>query len=87
MEDDAGQDQPKSTTFHGSNWTVNKIKVLHLVEDLKPGGLENIIADIACGLNREAFDVEVWAVVKGGEVAEELLKAGIIQELKVHNNS
>jgi glycosyltransferase involved in cell wall biosynthesis len=59
---------------------MDKKRLIHLVEDLKPGGLENVIADIACGLNREEFDVEVWAVVKGGEVAEELLKKGI----KVH---
>jgi glycosyltransferase involved in cell wall biosynthesis len=51
--------------------------VLHLVEDLKRGGLETVIAEIAYGLNKEAFTVEVWAVVRGGEVAEELRNNGV----------
>jgi glycosyltransferase involved in cell wall biosynthesis len=56
---------------------MNKIKVLHLVEDLKRGGLETVIAEIAYRLNKQAFDVEVWAVVRGGEVAEDLRNNGV----------
>ena len=49
-----------------------KIKVLQLVEDLKRGGAERVIADISLGLNRDRYDVSVWCVSKGGPVAEEL---------------
>lgn len=52
-------------------------KVLHLVEDLKIGGLERVIASIVLGLDRTRYDVEAWCLVRGGEIAEELVEKGI----------
>lgn len=63
-----------------------KIKILYLVEDLKRGGLENIIAALARGLDQEKYAVQVWCVVAGGEVADELVKAGIcVRVLNIRN--
>ncbi len=52
-------------------------KVLHLVEDLKIGGLERVIASIVMGLDTTRYEVEVWCLVRGGEIAEELVEKGI----------
>jgi len=56
---------------------MKKIKVLQLVEDLKLGGLERVIADIALGLDRKKFEVSVWCIARGGEIADELKEKGI----------
>ena len=58
-----------------------KKKVLHLVEDLGVGGLERVLATIVLGLDKRKFDVEVWCLAEGGEVAAELVQKGI--KLKV----
>jgi len=60
---------------------MKKVKVLHLVEDLKIGGLERVIADIAQGLDKKKFEVGVWCVARSGEVATELEEKGI--EVKI----
>jgi len=52
-------------------------KVLHIVEDLEIGGLERVIASIVMGLDRIRYEVEVWCLVRGGEIAEELVEKGI----------
>jgi glycosyltransferase involved in cell wall biosynthesis len=51
--------------------------VIHLVEDLKVGGQEKVIASIATGLDREKFKVEIWCLARGGAVADWLRQAGI----------
>lgn len=56
---------------------MNQIKVIQLVEDLKIGGAERVIADIAEGLDRKKYDVSVWCVTRGGETASELSDKGI----------
>ena len=56
---------------------MQKIRALHLVEDLKIGGAERLIADIAEGLDSQKFDVTVWCVARGGEIADELNEKGI----------
>jgi glycosyltransferase involved in cell wall biosynthesis len=56
---------------------TRRIKVIHMVEDLKVGGLEKVIATIASGLSPEKFDVEIWCLVRGGAVADWLRQAGI----------
>jgi glycosyltransferase involved in cell wall biosynthesis len=53
------------------------IKVIHLVEDLKVGGQEKVIASIATGLDPKKFDVEIWCLARGGAVADWLRQAGI----------
>jgi hypothetical protein len=54
-----------------------RIKVIHLVEDLKVGGQERVIATIATGLDPEKFDVKIWCLARGGAVADWLRQAGI----------
>ncbi len=68
---------------------MNQIKVIHLVEDLKIGGAERVIADIAEGLDGKEYDVSVWCVTRGGETASELIKNGIkvsILGISTHHN-
>jgi len=65
------------------------IKVVHIVEDLKIGGIERVIANIVLGLNREKFSPSVWCLSKGGEIADELSQKGIkveIFDMKSHRN-
>ncbi|MFH1904709.1 MAG: glycosyltransferase [bacterium] len=68
---------------------MRKIKVIHLVEDLKIGGLERVVATIAEGLDKEKYDVEVWCVARDGEIADELkgkgIKVKILGILTYHN--
>ena len=51
---------------------MNRIKVVHIVEDLKVGGQEHVIASLVRGLDPAAFDVRVWCTQAGGQVADEL---------------
>lgn len=53
-----------------------KIRVLQIVEDLRVGGLERVIATIVSGLNRSEFESETWCLAEGGNVAEELIASG-----------
>jgi len=53
------------------------ITVLHLVEDMKIGGLERVLASIVLHLDKEKFQPEVWCLARGGEMAEELLCRGV----------
>jgi len=55
---------------------MTKLKVLQLVEDLKIGGLERVIASIAYGLDRKRYDIEVWCFSGRGDIAEELTGNG-----------
>lgn len=52
------------------------IKVIQLVEDLKVGGQEKVIASLARGLDPKKFDVEIWCLARGGAVADWLRRAG-----------
>jgi glycosyltransferase involved in cell wall biosynthesis len=54
-----------------------RLKVIHIVEDLKVGGLEKVIASIATGLDTKKFDVEIWCLARGGAVAEWLKQKGV----------
>jgi glycosyltransferase involved in cell wall biosynthesis len=60
---------------------MTQLKVIHLVEDLKIGGAERVIADTALGLDRKKYDASVWCVTRGGETASELSEKGI--EVKI----
>lgn len=48
------------------------IKVIHIVEDLRTGGLERTIAEIVMRLNKDKFRAGVWCLSRGGEIYEEL---------------
>ncbi len=52
---------------------IKRTRVLQLVEDLKIGGLERVIANIAEGLNKEKYKVSIWCLAYGGEIANELI--------------
>jgi glycosyltransferase involved in cell wall biosynthesis len=54
-----------------------KKSILHVVEDLKIGGLERVIESIVVGLDREKYHVEVWCLARGGDIAESLKLRGI----------
>ena len=68
---------------------TRRIKVIHLVEDLKVGGQEKVIATIATGLDTEKFDLEIWCLARGGAVADWLRQSGIsvrILNLSTYHN-
>ncbi len=60
---------------------MDSIKVLHIVEDLKIGGLEKVIASIVLGLNKDEFKPEVWCLVAGGGIADDLVRKGILVKI------
>ncbi|MFQ5901665.1 MAG: glycosyltransferase [Thermodesulfobacteriota bacterium] len=62
------------------------IKVLHIVEDLKIGGLERVVENIAMHLGPERFEVYVLCLTRGGEVAERLIENGRPVEILGINN-
>ena len=57
------------------------IHVVHIVEDLKIGGLERVIAAISTGLNGGKFKQKVWCLARGGEIYDELQDKGVDIEL------
>jgi glycosyltransferase involved in cell wall biosynthesis len=56
---------------------MQKLKVIHMVEDLEVGGLEKVIATIVLGLNKDKYEVEIWCLAAGGLIADELEEKGI----------
>jgi glycosyltransferase involved in cell wall biosynthesis len=52
-------------------------KVLHVVEDLRIGGLEKVLASIVLNLDRRKFIPQVWCLAQGGEIADDLIRAGV----------
>lgn len=60
---------------------MSKKKVLQLVEDLRVGGLEKVLATIVLNLDKHKYDVEVWCLAGGGEIADELIDKGV--QLKI----
>lgn len=55
-----------------------KIRVLHLVEDLKVGGLENVIVSIVMGLDKIKYQSQIWCLAQGGDIATELMAKGAL---------
>jgi glycosyltransferase involved in cell wall biosynthesis len=52
------------------------INVVQIVEDLKPGGLERVIENIAMHSDTDKFRISVLCLSRGGEIAEKLISAG-----------
>jgi glycosyltransferase involved in cell wall biosynthesis len=52
-------------------------RILHIVEDLKIGGLERVLASIVISLDPSRYDVQVWCLARGGDVAQALIEKGI----------
>lgn len=57
------------------------IRVVHMVEDLKTGGMEKVIAAIALNIDKTKYDVSVWCVARGGAIADELVQKGVPLEI------
>lgn len=49
------------------------VKVLQLVEDFEIGGLERVVATLYEGLTEKGYEVNIWCLVKGGELAEQFI--------------
>lgn len=60
---------------------MGKIKVVHLVEDLKIGGLERIISLLVTGIDTNKFHAKVWCITRGGGIYDELISKGIDAEI------
>ncbi len=52
-------------------------KILHIIESLRPGGAENVVATLARHSRSHGLDVEVVALATGGDVADALARDGI----------
>ncbi|MBU1086344.1 MAG: glycosyltransferase [Candidatus Omnitrophica bacterium] len=57
-----------------------KINIVHIVEDLKTGGLERVIASIVTGLDSEKFNLQVWCLSRGGNIYDQLEANGVAIE-------
>jgi glycosyltransferase involved in cell wall biosynthesis len=56
-------------------------RVVHMVEDLRTGGLERVVHTIVTTLDRARFSPEVWCLARGGEIAERVAAAGVNVEI------
>jgi len=52
-------------------------RILHIVEDLNVGGLEKVLASIVLSLDKSKYDVQVWCLARGGDIAQELIEKEI----------
>ena len=55
---------------------MSPIKVLHLVEDFKVGGLERVVETIYNGLDRSLYEPHIWCIAAGGDLAELFIREG-----------
>jgi len=51
---------------------TDRIKISHLMFSLEPGGLENGVVNIANGLNREQFEIEIACLERKGSFLQRL---------------
>ena len=56
---------------------ADRANVIHVVEDLKVGGLEKVIAAIVTGLNPRKYDAQIWCLANGGQLADWLRDIGV----------
>ena len=56
---------------------MQKLQIIHFVETLGKGGLENVIYNIATNLDTKLFDINVISRIEGGDTAKRLIKSGI----------
>ncbi|MDD4607462.1 MAG: glycosyltransferase [Patescibacteria group bacterium] len=54
-----------------------KIKIIHILSELKPAGAEHLVLDLVKNLDPAQFEIQVWAVVGGGELEIEFKKLNI----------
>jgi glycosyltransferase involved in cell wall biosynthesis len=55
---------------------MKRLCVCQVITELAPGGAEQIVCDLALGLDRDRYDVEV-AALRGGAYAQRLRDAGV----------
>lgn len=58
-----------------------KTNVVHLVDDLKIGGLERTLAIVVENLDKAKYNVSVWCLIGGGRIADKLRERGF--EVKI----
>ena len=56
---------------------MKRIKIIHIVESLNIGGLERIVESLCLGMDKYKYDVRVYCVYSGGEIADTLLAKGV----------
>lgn len=56
---------------------AERANVVHVVEDLKVGGLEKVIAAIVLGLNPRNYHAQIWCLADGGQLADRLRDIGV----------
>lgn len=56
---------------------MNRIRVLHLITELEPGGAENLLLNICRGLDKEKFNLIVGYISGPGTQATEFRRAGV----------
>ena len=54
------------------------MRVVHLAQDWRIGGLERVAATLVLGLRARQIEVEVWGLSGGGPVLERLAQAGVV---------
>jgi glycosyltransferase involved in cell wall biosynthesis len=60
----------------------SRIKILHVVFSLEPGGMENGLVNVASGLNRDEFEVHVCCLERGGDFIQRLPEPANVSILK-----
>jgi hypothetical protein len=53
------------------------LNILHVISRLPVGGVENMLLKVVKGYDRSRFNPVVCCIKEGGEIADELIKAGI----------
>ena len=56
---------------------MRRLRICQLITELRPGGAERCVYELATRLDRTRFDVRV-AALRGGEVADRLREAGVL---------
>lgn len=68
---------------------MKKIKVIHIIETLNMGGMEKIVCMFCSWLNKDKFEVEVWALAEGGVLESRAKERGVkfrVMGLKSYHN-
>jgi len=56
---------------------MNRIRILHLITELEPGGAENLLLNICRGLDKEKFDLIVGYISGPGTLANQIRRTGV----------
>lgn len=57
------------------------IKICHIVDDLKIGGLETTVKNIVLNLDKKEYQQEIWCLLGKGVLAEEIEESNIVVRL------